>query len=197
MPSTVTRDDEGWSNAAEDRVELVAPDKSWPRQFDMEAAALRSAPGLSKGLRLEHFGSTAVPNLRAKPIIDMLLIHPEPEDWPSLIKPLEGLGYAYWAENPRKDRMFFVKGMPPFGSRRTHHVHVRVPKDADRELAFRDLLRAEPALAREYERLKQDLARRYPTDREAYTSGKTEFVARALGRHGGCTTSITMRKPLG
>ena len=185
MPSTVKRGAEGWSNAAGDQVKLVAPDKSWPEQFDLEAAAIRSALGLSKSLRLEHFGSTAVPNLRAKPIIDMLLIYPAPEVWPTLTKPLEGLNYVYWAENPRKDRMFFVKGMPPFGSRRTHHVHVRVPKDAERELAFRDLLRADPALAREYERLKQDLARRYPTDRDAYTSGKTEFVASALGRHGG------------
>lgn len=133
MPSTVKHDDEGWSNAAEDRVELAASDDSWSRQFELEAAAIRSALGLSKSLRLEHFGSTAVPNLRAKPIIDMLLIHPDPEDWPTLIKPLEGLDYVCWAENPRKDRMFFVRGMPPFGSRRTHHVHVRVPKDAERE----------------------------------------------------------------
>jgi GrpB-like predicted nucleotidyltransferase (UPF0157 family) len=183
MPSTVTRDDKGWSNAAEDRVELVVPDHSWSQLFDLEAAALRSVLGLPERLRLEHFGSTAVPNLRAKPIIDILLIHPNPHDWPSFIKPLEGLGYVFWAQNPRHDQMFFVKGMPPFGRRRTHHVHVRTPKDAEPELLFRDLLRADRAIAREYERLKQNLAQRYPTDRDAYTSGKTEFVARALGRH--------------
>jgi GrpB-like predicted nucleotidyltransferase (UPF0157 family) len=183
MPSTITRDDEGRSSAAEDRIELVAPDHSWSRQFDLEAAALRSVLGSRQDIRFEHFGSTAVPDLRAKPIIDILLIHSNPEDWPHFIKPLEGLGYVFWAENPRHDQMFFVKGMPPFGCRRTHHVHVRTPKDADRELLFRDLLRTDLAVAREYERLKQDLAQRYATDRDAYTFGKTEFVARALGRY--------------
>ena len=113
----------------------------------------------------------------------MLLIHPNPGDWPSLVKPMEGLNYLYWAENPRRDRMFFVKGMPPLGRRRTHHVHVRTPGDAELELLFRDLLRANPAIAREYESLKEDLARRYPADRDAYTSGKTAFVAKALGRN--------------
>ena len=80
------------------------------------------------------------------------------------------------------DQMFFVKGMPPFGSRRTHHVHVRLPDDAARELAFRDLLRAHPALAREYEQLKERLAARYPTDRDAYTAGKTAFITEALAQ---------------
>jgi GrpB-like predicted nucleotidyltransferase (UPF0157 family) len=130
---------------------------------------------------VEHFGSTAVPGLRAKPIIDILLVHPQPALWPALIEPLRKLGYVYWAENPRHDRMFFVKGMPPFGSRRTHHVHVRVPEDAAAELRFRDLLRADHALAHSYEGLKEALATRHSADREAYTEGKTAFVAAALG----------------
>ena len=77
--------------------------------------------------------------------------------------------------------MFFVKGMPPYETRRTHHLHVRIPADAAAELAFRDRLRSDGALARRYERLKEELAARYPTDREAYTEGKTAFVAAALG----------------
>ena len=136
---------------------------------------------LANGMRLEHFGSTAVPNLRAKPVIDILVIHPEPALWPALVGPITSAGYAYWSENPRKDRMFFVKGMPPFGARRTHHVHVRLPRDAEAELVFRDLLRAHPALVRRYEMLKLDLAARFPGNRDAYTAGKTEFVASALG----------------
>ena len=131
---------------------------------------------------LEHFGSTAVPNVRSKPIIDIMIVHSTPALWPQLISPIESLGYAYWAENPRKDRLFFVKGMPPFGPRRTHHVHVRLPHDAESELAFRNLLRANPALARKYELLKDSLAERYPTDREAYTEGKTAFISEALGQ---------------
>ena len=182
MSSSVSRCDAGWSNAAEDLIELVDPDPSWPHQFEMEAAALRSLVGATHGVRVEHFGSTAVPNLRAKPVIDIMLIHPRAEKWPELIEPLRNLGYVYWAENPRKDQMFFVKGMPPFGQRRTHHVHVRVPEDAERELRFRQLLCEDRVLAREYERLKEQLAERYPTDRNAYTHGKTEFVSNALGR---------------
>ena len=182
MRSPLTRTNKGWSNAAEDRIELVEPDFSWPEQFESEAYLIRSALSASAGVRLEHFGSTAVPNLPAKPVIDIILIHPRVAEWPQLVEPLRALGYVYWAENPRKDRMFFVKGMPPFGTRRTHHVHVRVPEDAQRELLFRDLLRADPALARQYGRLKQALAERYSTDRDAYTDGKSEFVEAALGR---------------
>jgi GrpB-like predicted nucleotidyltransferase (UPF0157 family)/GNAT superfamily N-acetyltransferase len=167
---------------SEDRVQLVDPDSSWPAQYKTEADALRSILPPASGMRLEHFGSTAVPGLRAKPIIDILVIHPEPALWPALVGTITSAGYAYWAENPRKDRMFFVKGMPPSGARRTHHVHVRLPGDAQAELEFRDLLRADPGLVRRYAMLKEELAARFSDDREAYTEGKTEFVANALGQ---------------
>ena len=165
---------------AQDAVELVDPDPSWAQQFEAEAAALRAAIGAVDGLRLEHFGSTAIPGIRAKPIIDILLVHPQPAAWKGLVEPIASLGYVHWADNPRKDRMFFVKGMPPFGPRRTHHVHVLVPADAAAEIRFRNRLRGDPRLARRYERLKEELARRHPNDREAYTDGKAEFVAQVL-----------------
>jgi len=136
------------------------------------------------GVRFEHFGSTAIPGIRAKPIVDILLIHPDPAAWPGLVEPISSLGYVYWAENPRKDRMFFVKGLPPFGTRRTHHLHVRLPADAKAELAFRDVLRADRALARQYEQLKESLALSRATDRDAYTSGKTDFVSSVLAKDG-------------
>lgn len=182
MRPPVTRTEAGWSNATADRIELVDPDPSWHEQYKQEAAALRSVLPRLDGLRLEHFGSTSVPNVRAKPIIDILLIHPTPEVWPQFIKPICSLGYVYWAETPRKDQMFFVRGMPPFGLRRSHHVHVRTPQDAERELAFRELLRTDPVLAREYEKLKETLARRHTTDHDAYTEAKTAFVTEALSK---------------
>jgi len=182
MPPQVAHDGTAWSNAADDRVEMVDFDPSWHTQYEEEAAALLSVLRPVGGLRLEHFGSTAVPNIRAKPIIDILLMHPMAALWPELIDPITSLGYVYWAENPRKDRMFFVKGMPPFGSRRTHHLHVRLPADAAAELSLRDLLRADPALARQYELLKDRLAQSYRTDREAYTDGKTAFISQVLRR---------------
>ena len=82
--------------------------------------------------------------------------------WPKLVDPVNSLGYVYWAENPRKDRMFFVKGMPPYGRQRTHHLHVRVPADAEAELSFRDKLREDPQLAKRYAALKEELAARFP-----------------------------------
>jgi GrpB-like predicted nucleotidyltransferase (UPF0157 family) len=85
---------------------------------------------------------------------------------------------VYWAENPKPDRMFFVKGMPPYGERRTHHVHITEPDGEmwQRRLAFRDYLRANPDEAGRYEALKHDLAERYATDREQYTDAKTEYI---------------------
>jgi GrpB-like predicted nucleotidyltransferase (UPF0157 family) len=165
--------------SSEDRIELVDPDPSWPAQFEAEAEALRTIPALAS-LRIEHFGSTAVAQLRAKPIIDILVIHPDPTGWPPLVKSICSLGYQFWPDNPRKDRMFFVKGMPPFGARRTHHVHIRLPADASAELAFRDALRADPALAWRYAELKDALATRHANDREAYTDAKAAFVAQVL-----------------
>ena len=165
----------------EDLVEIVDADPSWPSQFQMEACVLREALPNSSALRIEHFGSTAVPNLCAKPIIDIFVIYPDQSLWPGLVDVLASLGYVYWSENPRKDRMFFVKGLPPLGSRRTHHVHVRIAADAVAELRFRDALRSNERLADRYAKYKRTLALRYPTDREAYTEAKTEFVATVLG----------------
>jgi GrpB-like predicted nucleotidyltransferase (UPF0157 family) len=184
----VTHDGARWSNADADRVEIVEPDSSWPSRFEEEAHAFRAVLPTVPGLQIEHFGSTAIPGLRAKPIIDILIVHPAPDLWLQLVDPLASLDYVYWAENPRRDRMFFVKGMPPFGSRRTHHVHVRVPADARAELKLRDILRAKPSLARRYGDLKDVLAARYANDREAYTDTKTKFVAEVLtgGMPGGC-----------
>lgn len=170
------------SNATQDLIELADPDPSWPAQFEREAAAIRSLGDVVEGVRIEHFGSTAVPNLRAKPVIDIMLVHPRPDAWPRLIAPMQGLGYVHWAENPRLDRMLFIKGMPPHGQRRTHHVHVRIPSDAQRELSFRDRLRSDPVLARDYARLKEELAARFAADRDAYTDAKTDFISAALGR---------------
>jgi GrpB-like predicted nucleotidyltransferase (UPF0157 family) len=181
MTPAVSKDGNAWSNASEDRISLVDPDSSWPAQYEAETHRLRAILPRDSEIRLEHFGSTAIANLRAKPIIDILLIHPDTAYWPKLIDPVTSLGYVYWAENPRRDRMFFVKGMPPFGRQRTHHLHVRMPGDAKAALSFRDKLRGDPRLASRYAALKADLAARFPNDREAYTNGKAEFVARALG----------------
>src|SRR5450432_802953 len=171
MIMPVTHDGKQWSNGAEDTIEVVDPDPSWPDQFVTESRAILDVLHPLKP-RIEHFGSTAIPNLPAKPIIDIFIMVADVSDWPKLVAPLSSLGYIYWAENPRTDRMFFVKGMPPFGRRRSHHVHVRTPADAMAELRFRDWLRKHPDDAARYAKLKYELVERFNSDREAYTESK-------------------------
>jgi GrpB-like predicted nucleotidyltransferase (UPF0157 family) len=162
-----------------DEIELVAYDPSWPRLFDEERALLDRVLPMNQILSIEHAGSTAIPGLAAKPIIDIFIsVRSIEEARGSLVRPIEGMGYVYWAENPQKDRMFFVKGMPPYGERRTHHVHIFEPMSEflQRALAFRDYLRERPDEAERYRQLKQELAQRYRSDREAYTRAKDSYV---------------------
>jgi GrpB-like predicted nucleotidyltransferase (UPF0157 family) len=117
--------------------------------------------------------------MAAKPIIDILLVMSENAERARLIAGLQELGYAYWEGNPDPGRMFFVKGMPPFGSGRTHHIHVFDDVlERRRRIAFRDYLRIHADASREYAELKRQLAKRFLTDREAYTRGKDVFIAR-------------------
>src|SRR5436305_5903800 len=98
-----------------DQVEIVPYDPRWPILFDEEAKRLRAILDPSLIVGLEHFGSTAIPGLSAKPIIDILIaVRSLAEAQATFVEALRGLEYAHWADNPRKDRMFFVKGMPPF-----------------------------------------------------------------------------------
>jgi GrpB-like predicted nucleotidyltransferase (UPF0157 family) len=161
-----------------DEVEVVNYDPRWPTLFDEEAKRLRAAldPSLISGL--EHFGSTAVPGLSAKPIIDILIaVRSLADAQTSFVEALRKLDYVYWADNPKKDRMFFVKGMPPFGSRRSHHVHVtETHGEMWQRLAFRDYLREHPGEAEIYEQLKRRLATEHQTDREAYTDAKSAYI---------------------
>src|SRR6266550_7246463 len=161
-----------------DEVEIVNYDPRWPLLFNEEAKQLRAILDPSLIVGLEHFGSTAIAGLAAKPIIDILIaVRSLAAAQASFVEALRTLDYVYWADNPKKDRMFFVKGIPPFGSRRSHHVHVTEP-DAEmwQRLAFRDYLRAHPEEAGTYERLKRRLAAEHQTDREAYAEAKYAYV---------------------
>jgi GrpB-like predicted nucleotidyltransferase (UPF0157 family) len=176
-----------------DEVEIVAYDPRWPQMFRDEAARVREVLPDNLLLGIEHFGSTAVPGLAAKPIIDILVFVRSLEAARCEAVPsLETLGYSFWRDNPVLSTLFFVKGLPPNGPR-THHIHM-VEEDAadprraggcfrDR-LLFRDYLRANPEAALRYTALKSALASRFPNDREAYTDGKTEFILAILNESG-------------
>ncbi len=169
-----------------DEIALVEYDAHWPRLFAEEAACVRAALGEEMVVAVEHFGSTSVPGLSAKPVIDILIgVRSVAEAREQAVSALEALGYAFWYDNPNAAHLFFVKGLPPNGPR-THHIHMvepetfRDPKNEESlfwdRLLFRDYLRAHPEEARCYEAVKRDLAARFAEDREAYTDGKTEYV---------------------
>jgi len=173
-----------------DEIELVPANPDWPRRFAEEAARLRTIIPADLLIDLEHIGSTAVPGLAAKPVIDIQATVTDLEAARArLVEPLEAAGYAFWADNPDTDRLFFVRGLPPSAPRRTHHLHVMEPgPGALRHIAFRDYLRDHPAEAARYAALKRDLAGRYRDDREAYTAAKGAFVEQILDRMEGGET---------
>ncbi len=159
-----------------DIVELKDHDPLWRDLFRQERVSLLETLG-PLAVSIEHVGSTAVPGIRAKPVIDILVTvdRARPED-------VEGaLGKLGYVHVPIGDpeRLFFRKGMP-----RTHHVHVvrHGGEEHAKHLLFRDRLIAHPEEAAAYGRLKDDLAIRFREDRQAYSDGKDEFIARILDR---------------
>jgi len=158
----------------------VPYDPTWPARFEAERTAILEAIGEWVVGGIHHVGSTAVPGLEAKPVIDILAEVRDLEGSRACFEPLAQLGYMY-APYLAEEMHWFCK---PHPSRRTHHLHL-VPIGSKRyanELAFRDRLRADPQIAAEYLALKRDLARRFGDDREAYTDAKSDFVRRVLGQ---------------
>ncbi len=165
---------------AAERIRVVAYDPSWPERFEAERRLLADAVGPWVAGGLHHVGSTAVPGLAAKPVIDILVEVADLAASRACFDRLACLGYLY-APYRAEEMHWFCKPDP---GRRTHHLHL-VPVGSQRaraELAFRDLLRRDPATAGEYGALKRELAERLGDDREAYTEAKTEFIHAAIGR---------------
>lgn len=159
-------------------IRLVPYDPGWPARFESERALLEGAIGRWAPGGIHHVGSTAVPGLAAKPVIDILVGVADLPTSRSCFEPLAELDYHY-APYLAEQMHWFCKPDP---RRRTHHLHL-VPEGSSRyrdELAFRDLLRADRAAAAEYAALKRELAERFEHDRDGYTDAKTEFIARAL-----------------
>ena len=163
-------------------LEITVYDAAWPARFMAERERVL-ALFEPEGAVLEHVGSTAVAGLGAKPIIDMLLGVGKLAEVEARIPALEALGYEYVPrfESRFPERRFFV-GTTPDGHR--HHLHaVEIGGTFwQRQLLFRDRLRAEPGTAAAYERLKRELARRHGDDREAYTEAKADFIEAVLER---------------
>ncbi len=164
-----------------DEIEIVEYNPNWANMFEHEAESIRKALGKDAIAQIQHIGSTAVPGLAAKPVIDIMVGLRDLSYGKSTIKPLQDLGYVYWADNPNPEKMFFVKGMPPYGEKRTHHVHVvEIDGKFWQRRLFRDYLKIHPEEARRYEKLKRDLAAQFHDDREAYTQGKSNYVREVM-----------------
>jgi GrpB-like predicted nucleotidyltransferase (UPF0157 family) len=163
------------------RVYLQPYDPAWPDRFETEAGALRALIGDFATGGIHHVGSTSVPGLAAKPIIDIMIGVDDLDRSRPCIELLGHLRYVYAPY--RTDVMhWFCKPNP---SQRTHHLHL-VPTGSQRfrdVITFRDLLRASPAARDEYEQLKRSLADQHPTDRDAYTDGKTDLINRLVSEH--------------
>ncbi len=179
----VTKNETGqWDNHSEDVIAVEPYDPHWIGQFANEQQAIRECVDASISLVLEHFGSTAVPGLPAKPIID-ILVGASSRHWAAIIGALKGIHYVHWEGNPNPDREFLVKGMPPFGVRRTHHIHIcEINGPLWERLLFRDYLRDHAEDRKAYADLKEHLAAEFPDDRDAYTNGKSVFVAEIMRR---------------
>ena len=161
-------------------IRIVPHDPRWSARFEQESAALTDAIGEWVAGGVHHVGSTAVPGLAAKPVIDILVGVRSLEESRACFGRLGELDYLYFPY--RSDEMhWFCK---PHPSRRTHHLHL-APIDGERfrdELAFRDYLRVHADVAAEYGELKRRLAEEFRDDREGYTEAKSEFIRGVVGR---------------
>ena len=171
-------------------VEVVPYSEAWPSMFDDARVGLAMALG-DAARSIEHIGSTAVEGLSAKPTIDILIVVERIEDFLERLLQVEALGFDYRASNTfvgGDDHLFLRKVA---NGKRTHHVHVlRVGSpEIEAYRLFRDALRSDAALRKEYETIKTDLAARHPDDRMRYVTEKAEWVEGVVRSLKGCDES--------
>ncbi|KTC92585.1 MULTISPECIES: bifunctional GrpB family protein/GNAT family N-acetyltransferase [Legionella] len=155
-------------------IEVVPYDPAWPTQFSLEASLVKNALG-DNCIEIHHMGSTAVPGLAAKPVIDMIPVVKDISKVDAANLLMGKLGYEARGEYGILFRRYFQKG----GNHRTHHAHVFEVgnPEIERHLKFRNWMRANPEDRKAYGKLKQSLAVQYPHDMDAYCLGKDSFIA--------------------
>lgn len=156
------------------------PNPNWCKLFQVEKEKICKV--LSKNIvRMEHIGSTAVPHLKSKPTIDILLEICDDSNLYDVVRCFKNLGYYFISkpENP-PPHMMFVKGYSKEGFvGQAYHIHVRYKGDWD-EILFRNYLISHPKVANEYADLKAKLAARFRNDRDAYTDAKSDFIKKII-----------------
>lgn len=158
------------------QLRLSPYDPNWPLLFLAEKERLFASLG-NDLLDVQHIGSTSIPGMPAKPILDIGVAVENFEEASRCISLLAHLNYTYKGENGIPRRHYFVKGEP-----RTHHLHMLeiASEEWKNHLLFRDYLRANSTSAQAYASLKQSLSIRFATDREAYQTGKENFIKAVL-----------------
>lgn len=166
------------ADRAGDPIEIVDYDPAWPERFEAMRARLAQALGAT-AVRIDHVGSTAVPGLAAKPIIDIQVSVPDVADAAAFTDAIEAQGFASRMIEP--GHHYF---RPPPGVPRDYQVHVcTIGSDWEwRHLLFRDFLRADPATAKAYEAMKRDLAVRFTHDRIGYNDAKGPLIEATVAR---------------
>lgn len=167
-------------------VRIVDHDPAWAEQFQVLAGrALRALGDLALGV--EHVGSTAVPGLAAKPVVDLDVVLRREADLPEALRALHGLGYVHLGERgvPGRHSFRWPAGEPK------HHLYLCLPGSVGlrEHVAFRDALRRDGGLAQRYANLKRSLAERFPDDSDAYCEAKTEFIRGVLAAAGAGDTA--------
>jgi GrpB-like predicted nucleotidyltransferase (UPF0157 family) len=171
------------------RVVIADPDAVWPEQYAAEEKTIRAALGAVLR-RIEHAGSTSVPGLAAKPIVDILLTVEDPADETTYVQPLEGAGYTFHHREPHwHEHRLFKKGTPHFSPDRPDdqprvnlHVFPDGCEEVRRMLVFRDWLRSNAADRRRYEGVKRTLAMQEWQVVQDYADAKSEVVAEIMER---------------
>ncbi len=162
----------------DDMIQLVEYQKSWDYRFQFESAMILLALG-ELILGIEHIGSTAIPGIIAKPVIDILIGINDLRDVfnKNVLNVLEVLDYSYTAEAGDEKRRFFKKGSP-----RLFHLHFveYESKEWSNHILFRDILLRDEGKKIRYQKLKIELAKKFPTERNKYTEGKTPFITQIL-----------------
>jgi GrpB-like predicted nucleotidyltransferase (UPF0157 family) len=169
-----------------EHVDVQPYDPAWPKRYQEEEDLLvRSLPP-DLVQRIVHIGSTAVPGLSAKPIIDLQVeVNSLDRVRREVVPIMQDLGHEYiWRPTMGESAPFYAWFIRrDAAGKRTHHVHMVEPDAASEDrVLFRDHLRAHAELAAKYETLKRDLAAHFPDDRTAYTKGKTEFILDVVRR---------------
>jgi len=163
----------GASKTDKRRVEVVSYNSNWKKMYKEESEKIKNTLN-DIIIDIHHIGSTAIPGIKAKPVIDILAEVKDIEAVDQYNHEMEELGYEVMGEYGIPKRRFFRKG----GNKRTHHIHIFQAgnEEIERHINFKEYLITHPDKRREYSKLKEKLANKYTYDVESYTNGKSDFI---------------------